>query len=203
MARHLDGDNALLNAWVGEMVAIITDQALAHWRAGTTIYCGWVKVKNGDVFEGISVIRSGLTAFRAIGAEMWIPQFIAFLAAAYQIAGEAAEALTLLEDALKVVERTGERWFAAELNRLKGELLLHWEHSEAAEELYRKALSIAKQQEAKLWELRAATSLARLWYDQGKRAEARDLLAPVYDWFSAGFDTPALKEAKALLEDLV
>jgi len=134
---------------------------------------------------------------------MWIPQFIAFLAAAYQIAGEAAEALTLLEDALKVVERTGERWFAAELNRLKGELLLHWEHSEAAEELYRKALSIAKQQEAKLWELRAATSLARLWCDQGKRAEARDLLAPVYDWFSAGFDTPALKEAKALLEDLV
>jgi predicted ATPase len=90
----------------------------------------------------------------------------------------------------------------AELYRHKGQLLLHQRHSEAAEELYRKALSIAEEQEAKLWELRAAASLARLWRDQGRRAEARDLLAPVYGWFTEGFGTPDLKEAKALLDEL-
>ena len=116
--------------------------------------------------------------------------------------GKIEEALALLDEALKIVERTGERWFAAELNRHKGELLLRQGHTEAAEELFRNALSIAEEQEAKIWELRAAASLARLHRDQGRRAEARDLLAPVYDWFTEGFDTPDLKEAKALLDEL-
>jgi predicted ATPase len=107
-----------------------------------------------------------------------------------------------LDDALQIGERTGERWFAAELNRHKSELLLRQGHFEAAEELYHKALSIAVEQEAKLWELRAAMSLARLRRDQGRPAEARDLLAPVYGWFTEGFDTPDLKEAKALLDEL-
>ena len=107
-----------------------------------------------------------------------------------------------MDDALQIVERTGERWLQAELNRHKGQLLLRQGHPEAAEELYRKALSIAREQEAKLWELRAAVSLARLRRDQGRRAEARDLLAPVYGWFTEGFDTPDLKEAKALLDEL-
>ena len=115
---------------------------------------------------------------------------------------QAEEALPLLDDALQLVEKTGERWFAAELNRHKGQLLLRQGHAEAAEELYRKALSIAQEQEAKLWELRAAASLARLRRDQGRSAEARDLLAPVYGWFTEGFDTPDLKEAKALLDEL-
>jgi predicted ATPase len=99
----------------------------------------------------------------------------------------------------QLAEATGERWFTAELRRHKGRLLLRQGHSEAAEELYRKALSIAEEQEAKLWELRAAVSLARLRRDQGHRAEARDLLAPVYGWFTEGFGTPDLKGAKALL----
>jgi predicted ATPase len=107
-----------------------------------------------------------------------------------------------LDQALQLVERTGERWFAAELDRQRGRLLLRQGHSEAAEELYRKALGIAREQEAKLWELRAAASLARLWRDQGRRAAARDLLAPVYGWFTEGFTTPDLKEAKALLDEL-
>jgi predicted ATPase len=108
----------------------------------------------------------------------------------------------LLDDAMEIVARTGERWYLAELNRHKGQLLLKQGHSEAAEELYRKALSIAEKQEAKLWELRAAVSLARLLRDQGRRAEARDLLAPVYGWFTEGFDTPDLKEARTLLDQL-
>ena len=198
----LVGDNAALDERADQLVAVTTEQGFPHWRAQGTIYRGWVKVKNGDVAEGISLLRSGSTAYRATGAELWMPYHIALLARACEIAGQIEEALTLLDDALQIVERTGERWFAAELNRHKGQLLLRQGHSEAAEELYRKALSIAEEQEAKLWELRAAASLARLRRDQGRRAEARDLLAPVYGWFTEGFDTPDLKEAKALLDEL-
>ena len=103
---------------------------------------------------------------------------------------------------MQTAQRTGERWFAAELNRHKGQLLLRQGHSEVAEELYRKALSIARTQEAKLWELRAARDLARLWGERGRRAEARDLLAPVYGWFTEGLDTADLKAAAALLSEL-
>ena len=107
-----------------------------------------------------------------------------------------------LDQALQLVERTGERWFAAELDRQRGRLLLQQGHLEAAEQLYRKALGIAREQEAKLWELRAAASLARLWRDQGRRVDANDLLAPVYGWFTEGFGTADLKEARGLLREL-
>jgi predicted ATPase len=107
-----------------------------------------------------------------------------------------------LDDALQIVERTGERWFAAELNRHKGQLLLRQGHSKVAEEVYRKALRIAEGQDAKLWELRAAVSLARLRRDQGRHAKAHDLFAPVYGWFTEGFGTPDLKAARALLDEL-
>src|SRR6478735_761098 len=150
----------------------------------------------------MTLLRSGSTAYRASGAELFVPHYFALLAAACEIAGQAEEGLTLLDDASQIVERTGERWFAAELNRHKGQLLLGQGHPEAAEELYRRALSIAQEQEAKMWELRAAASLAWLRRDQGHQAEARDLLAPIYGWFTEGFDTPDLKEAKALLDDL-
>ena len=119
-----------------------------------------------------------------------------------EIADEIEEAVIVLDDALQIAERTGERWFAAELDRQRGRLLLRQGLPEDAEELYRKALGIAREQEAKLWELRAAASLARLWRDQGRRAAARDLLGPVYGWFTEGFATPDLKEAKALLDEL-
>jgi predicted ATPase len=107
-----------------------------------------------------------------------------------------------LDDALQIVGRTGERWLAAEMNRHKGLLLLQRGHAEAAEELYCEAFGIAKAQEAKLWELRASVALAQTRCDQGRRAEAFDLLAPVYGWFREGFDTPDLKEAKILLDEL-
>ena len=147
-------------------------------------------------------MRSGLAAYRATGAEMWMPHYVALLAAAHEIGGQVEEGLALLDEALQIVERTGERWFAAELNRNKGELLVRQGHAEAAAELYHKALTIAEQQGAKLWELRAGASLARLWREQGRRGEARDLLAPVYGSFTEGFDTPDLKDAKALLDQL-
>jgi len=131
-----------------------------------------------------------------------MPHFIALLARGCEIAGQIEEAATQWDDALQIVERTGGCWLAAELNRHKGLLLLRHGHCEAAEELYRKALSIAREQEAKLWELRAAVSLARLRRDQGRRAEARDLLAPIYGWFTEGLGTEHLREAKALLDEL-
>ena len=198
----LVGDAAALDERTNRLVAVTTEQGFPFWGAVGTIYCGWVKVKNGDVAEGISLMRSGSAAYRATGARVWIPYHIALLARAYEIAGQIEEGLTQLDDALQIVERTGERWLDAELYRQKGQLLLRQGHSEAAEELYRKALSIAREQEAKLWELRTAVSLARLRRDQGRRAEARDLLAPVYNWFTEGFDTPDLKETKALLDEL-
>jgi class 3 adenylate cyclase/predicted ATPase len=196
------GSSAVLGEWVDEMIAITAGRTLAQWNAGTTIFSGWYRVQNGEVVEGISLLRRGLTAYRAPGTEMFIPHLSALLAAAYEIAGQAEKALILLDDALRLIERTGERWFAAELNRHKGQLLLRQGHPKAAEKLYRKALSIANEQEAKLWELRAAASLARLRRDQGRHAEARDLLAPVYGWFTEGFDIPDLKDAKALLDEL-
>jgi predicted ATPase len=131
-----------------------------------------------------------------------MPFHTALLARACETAGQIEEAVTQLDDALQIAERTGVRWYAAELNRHKGQLLLRQEHLDTAEELYHQALRIAEEQQAKLWELRAATSLARLWGEQGRRAEAHDLLAPVYGWFTEGFDTSDLKEAKALLEEL-
>jgi predicted ATPase len=198
----LVGDDAVLGEWADELVTVTTEQGFPHWRAVGTIYCGWVKVKKGDVAEGMSLLRSGSAAFRATGAETWTPYHIALLAAACGIAGQVEEAVTMLDRALQVVERTGECWLAAELNRHKGQLLRGQGHSEAAEELYCKALSIAQEQEAKFWVLRAAASLARLHRDQGRRAEAHDLLAPIYGWFTEGFGTPDLKDAKVLLDAL-
>jgi predicted ATPase len=165
------------------------------------VHRGWVMVKNGHLTRGISLLRSGWAAYRATGTDMWTPYNTALLARACEIAGQIEEGLNLLDDALQIVEGTGQRWFAAELNRHKGQLLLRQGHPETAEELYRKALSIAEEQEAKLWELRAAMSLTRLRRDQGRHAEARDLLTPVYGRFTEGFETPDLKDAKALLDE--
>jgi predicted ATPase len=198
----LGGDSAALDEWVGQLVAMTTEQGFPHWGAQGTTCFGWVKVKNGDVTEGISLLRSGLNAWGATGAETWRSYHIALLARGYEIAGRIDEGLTLLDGALQIVEKTEERWLAAELNRHQGQLRLRKGHAEAAEKRYRKALGIAEEQGAKLWELRAATSLARLRRDQGHHTEARDLLAPVYGWFTEGFDTQDLKEAKALLDEL-
>jgi predicted ATPase len=198
----LFGDDAALGKRADEMVALGSDRGFPLWGALGTIYRGWVKVKNGDVTEGISLLRRGSADYRATGADALMSLSIALLAKACESAGQVEESLTLSDEALQLVEETEERWLAAELNRHKGRLLLRQGHSEAAEELYRKALRIAEEQGAKMWELRAAAGLARLRRDQGRRAEARDLLASVYGWFTEGFDTSDLQEAKALLDEL-
>jgi class 3 adenylate cyclase/predicted ATPase len=198
----LVGDDVRLAERTDQLIAMATEQGFPRWRAMGTINRGWLKVKKGDVAEGISLLRNGSAAYRATGAQSWIPHYTGLTAAASEIAGQIEEAVTLLDDALQVIEKTGERWFAADLNRHKGQLLLRQGHCEAAEEFYCNALSIAQRQKAKLWELRAAVSLARLRRDQGRRAEARNILAPIYGWFTEGFDTPDLKDAETMLEEL-
>jgi len=197
----LVGDAALAEQ-ADQLVALATEQGFPQWRSLGMIYRGWAKIKNGEVVEGTALLRAGSAAYRSAGSELFVPHYLDLQASACEIAGQIDEASSLLDDALQIVERTGERWLEAELNRHKGQLLLRQGHTEAAEELYHKTLSIAREQEAKLWELRAAVSLARLRRDQRRRTEARDLLAPVYGWFTEGFDTPDLKEAEALLDEL-
>jgi predicted ATPase len=198
----LAADNTALEERADELIAVATEHDFPLWRAQGTIYRGWAKVKNGDLARGMPVLRCGVDAYRLTGAKAWTPYYTALLARTGEYSGEIGEGLAWLDEALQIVKTTGERWFAAELHRYKGQLLLRQGDLEAAEELYRKALSIAEEQEAKLWELRAAASLARLWGEQWRRGEARELLAPVYRWFTEGFATPDLREAKALLDEL-
>ena len=196
------GDNTALDELASRLIAVSTEQSFAYWRALGTIYGGWAKVNKGDVEEGLVLLRSGSTDYCATGAAAWTPFHLGLLAKACEMAEQVEEAATLLGEALQTVERTGERWFEAELNRHKGRLLHRQERYAEAEALYRKAMSIAEQQGARLWELRAAVSQARLWGEQGRRIEARDLLKPIYGWFTEGVDTPDLQKAKRLLDEL-
>jgi predicted ATPase len=151
-------------------------------------------------------MRQGLAAYRASGTERQRPYYLALLAEAYGSIGQTAEGLSLLAEALALVDKIGEHGWGAELHRLQGELLLaqagERQQVQEAEACFHQALDVARRQQAKSWELRAAMSLSRLWQQQGKRAEARELLAPVYGWFTEGFDTADLQEAKALLAAL-
>ena len=154
--------------------------------------------------EGFAEMHRDLAANQAGGAEIKVPYYPGVLGAAYARARRPVEALPLLTDAFDRVEETGERWFEAELHRRKGEVVLCLSEADKAEaeRCFRKAMAVAQAQGAKLWELRAATSLARLWRDQGRRAEAYDLLAPIYGWFTEGFGDDDLKDAKGVLDEL-
>ena len=185
-------------------ISVATDQGFPYWRAYSSISRGWALVHQGQGKEGIEQMHQSMQAFRATGAELARPYFLAFLAEAYETMGQPAEGLRTLTEALTLVDKTGERWYESEIYRLKGELLLQQNsdnHIEA-EACFHHALDLARSQQAKSLELRAATSLARLWQRQGKCQEAHDLLAPVYHWFTEGFDTADLQEAKALVEAL-
>jgi predicted ATPase len=199
----LSDDYVALDERAGQLIAVAADHGFPVYEALGTIYRGWGKVRTGDVGAGISLLRRGSGAYSATGTETRICYHMALLARACEIAGQVEEGLSLLNNALQVVARIGERWFAAELYRHKGHLMLRQGDSEAAEELYRQALTVAREQEAKLWELRAAMSLASHFGERSRRSEAHDLLAPDYGWFTEGFETKDLKDAKALLEQLI
>ena len=165
---------------------------------------GWALAAQGQGAEGIGQLRQGLTAWLATGAAGTQAYFLGLLAEAYGTMGQAKEGLSVLTEALAAAHNSREGYYEAQLHRLKGELLLQQtapdEHH--AEACFHQALAIARRQQAKSWELRAATSLARLWQQQGKRAGAHAMLTPLYGWFTEGFDTADLQEAHALLEAL-
>jgi predicted ATPase len=204
VVRQLLRDRPGVVEMTEELVHLAREQDFPYWLAMATILRGWALFAAGEIERGIAEMAHGLTAFRATGAQLWMPYFLGLLADGHGKVGEQAEGLRVLSKALDRVGPTGERWFEAELHRRKGEVLLCLpeQDAEAVEACFRRAIAVAQEQQAKLWELRAATSLARLWRDQGRRAEAYELLAPVYGWFTEGFTTTDLKDAKTLLDQL-
>jgi predicted ATPase/class 3 adenylate cyclase len=185
-------------------MTLATEQGFAQWLArGTTLH-GWALAMQGHGEAGLAEMRQGRTADLATGSKTWQPYCLGLLAEAYSAGGNPTAGLEVLAEALAVMDATGLRFYAAELYRLKGALLLQQAAPNAAQAAacFHQALDVARRQQAKSFELRAATSLARLWQSQDKRQDAYDLLAPVYGWFTEGFDTADLQEAKALLEEL-
>jgi TOMM system kinase/cyclase fusion protein len=183
-------------------MALAREHGFPQYEALGWLFWGWALAEQGQGEEGVAALRQGMAAQRAAGAEIIRPYSLAMLAEAGQKEPEAG--LAALAEALAIVDTTDERWWEVELYRLKGELLLRQLVPDAleAESCFRQALDIARRQEAKSLELRAAMSLSRLWQHQGKSTEAHELLAPIYRWFTEGFDTADLQEAKALLEAL-
>ena len=186
------------------LIALATEQGLPLWLATGMVVRGWALAADGRAEDGIAVILRGLADYRATGAELFSPHFLALLADAHWRAGQAAAGLSPLADALDRVAKGGPRWIEPELHRLKGELLLALPEADTteAEACFRHALTIAREHGARMLELRTAMSLARLWRDSGRAGKARELLAPVCEWFTEGFDTRDLREAKALVQEL-
>jgi predicted ATPase len=165
---------------------------------------GCLFVLNGKAADAVNMITSGIGAFRSTGATLWMPWYLSHLARANVEIGRFDDACRCIGQAMAAVEETKERWCEAEVNRIAGEIALRHPELDAAkaEDCFERALAVSRQQQAKSWELRASMSLARLWRDQGKVQQGRELLAPVYGWFMEGLDTCDLKEAKALLDEL-
>jgi predicted ATPase len=163
---------------------------------------GWCRAALGQIQEGVALLDEGFAAYRKSGWRFLVPWFLSLLADAYRRAGRTAAALARVAEALEAANSYQERWFEAEIHRLRGALFRDTGDHAAAEASFGTAIDIARRQNAKLWELRSSVSLAQMLRNQGKRTAARDLLAPVYDWFTEGFDTPDLTEAKALLDAL-
>jgi class 3 adenylate cyclase/predicted ATPase len=221
--HHLRHEPQEVKRLAETLTAHSQDQGFQIWLLWGTILHGWALAMQGQEERGIAEIRQGMASWQAIGAEQLWPSFFALLAEAYGKVGQAEEGLTVLAEALVRVNKTGERLSEAELYRLKGELTLQKfqvssstfqapntqplapsTHAEAeAEACFLKAIEIARQQQAKSLELRAAVSLVRLWQQRGKEENARQLLADLYSWFTEGFDTKDLQEARALLEEAV
>ena len=198
------GNYAAANALVDEVVALADEKAALFWKAQGTLGQGTLLALTGKASSAVQLITSGITAFRSTGATWLVPFMLSYLASADAKLGQFDEAWRCIGETMTVVETTKQRLFEAEVNRMAGEIAVMSPQPDAgkAEAYFERAIAIARKQQAKSWELRAAMSMARLWRDQGKPQQARELLAPVYGWFTEGFDTLDLKEAKALLDEL-
>ena len=190
---------------IDELAALADEKdATLFWKATEIAFRGALFAETGNASDAVRAITSGMTSLRSTGAALFEPLHLWHLAMAYAELGQLDDAWRCIDDAIEKVERSKEKWCEAEVHRIAGEVALKSlaPDTEKAEKYFDRALSVARQQQAKSWELRAAMSLARLWLSQGKVQQARELLAPVYGWFTEGFDTRDLKEAKALLEEL-
>ena len=198
------GDYAAAKAQADEVVALADEKGSLFWKAFGMMNQGWLFALTAKASDAVQMITSGITAWRSTGATLWAPLRMSHLARAYAELDQFDDAWRSVGEAMTAVETAKERWCEAEIHRVAGEIALMSPEPDAAkaEAYFERALAVARKQQAKSWELRGAMSMARLWRDQGKRHEARDLLAPVYGWFTEGFDTLDLKEAKALLNEL-
>jgi predicted ATPase len=198
------GSYAIANLQSDEVIALGDKKDTLIWKAFGMMNQGCVSVLTGKASDAIQTINAGITAYRSTGASLYTPLWLSYLAKAYAELGQFDGAWRRIGEAMSAVATTKERWCEAEVYRTAGEIALKSPQPDAAkaEKYFERAFAVARRQQAKSWELRAAMSLARLWRDQGKTVEARELLAPVYGWFTEGFDTRDLKEAKALLEEL-
>jgi predicted ATPase len=199
----LCGNYAAASALFDELGALVDETGAALWEPLRMMYQGFLLLLTGNAADAVPIITSGLSAWRSTGATTGM-NFTSCLAEAYAELGQFDDAWRCMSEALTAIDTTNERWFEAEVNRVAGEVVRRSPQRDATEveAYFNRALAVARQQQAKSWELRAAMSMARLWRDQGKRDEARELIAPVYGWFTEGFDTLDLKEAKGLLDEL-
>jgi predicted ATPase/class 3 adenylate cyclase len=187
-----------------ELITLSDEKGALFWRTHGELLRGALLAQAGDASEAVQAISSSLTTIRSTGTKMFLPCFLMLLSEAHADLGEFDAAQSCINEALTAIQSNKERWCEAEVNRVAGEVALKSPDLDAvkAEAYFDRALTVARQQQAKSWELRASMSLARLWRDEGKVSEARELLAPIYGWFTEGFDTRDLKEAKTLLEQL-
>ena len=195
---------ARANAQIDECIARAEEKGTVLWKMEVTAHRGSVLALVGKSAEAIQTITSGINGWRSSGATVFAPFWLSHLALAYADLGKFDDAWRTVDETMTAMEISKEKWCEAEINRIAGEIALKAPEPDAAkaEGYFERALAVARQQQAKSWELRAAMSLARLWRHQGKPQQARELLAPVYGWFTEGFDTRDLKEAKALLDEV-
>jgi class 3 adenylate cyclase/predicted ATPase len=202
--HRICGDYATASTFIDELASMAEEKGVPFWKAVAMVGSGCVCALTGKPGDAVSMITAGLTAYRSTGSRLWISDTLPYLAKAYLELGQKDDALRCTEEALAIVETTKEMWYLAEIQRTLGEVALASPKPDAlkAEAHFERALASASRQQAKSLELRTAMSRARLWCDQGKVQQARELLAPVYGWFTEGFATRDLKEAKALLDEL-
>jgi predicted ATPase len=198
------GNYQAANALVEELVALADEKRTPIWKAVGMTNQGSILTLTGKSSDAVQMIAAGISAFRSTGATTIVLWWLSYLARAHAELRQFDDAWRCIGEAMTAVEATKEKWCEADIHRIAGEIALKSPEPDGAkaEAYFERALAVGRAQQAKSWELRAAMSLARLWRDQGKRDAARDLLAPVYGWFTEGFDTLDLKEAKALLEAL-